>query len=187
MTRAEQVKICGVCTNRSFNPKYGIICGLTNSVATFTSTCSDYNEDAQEIKNENEYKKYTQAQVSKTINKGRLALFILAGIYVIIGILESFVIQGHHIIFGIVDWFIAAVFIGLGILSYKKASLAMIIGLSFYVLLILLFVIVEPISILNGIIWKILVISYLIYGIKSAKDEEKLTINKNKADLLDQL
>lgn len=187
MTRAEQVKICGVCTNRSFNPKHGIICGLTNDVAAFTSTCSDYNEDEREVKNELEYKKNAQAEVSKTINKGRLALFLLGGIYVFIGILEAFVIQGHHIIFGIIDWFIAAVFLGLGILSYTKASLAMIIGLSFYVLLILLFVLIDPISILNGIIWKILVISYLIYGIKTAKDEEKLNVNKNKADLLDQL
>ena len=100
---------------------------------------------------------------------------------------SAFLMEGSHLIFGIVDWFIAAVFGGLAILSYKKASLSMIIGLCFYILLNSFFVLIEPTSILNGIILKILVITYLIYAIKSAKEEEKLIIKNHQTDLLDQI
>lgn len=54
MTRAEQVALCRQCTNRDFDPAKGIICGLTNDIASFISTCKDYSEDIaakQQVKN----------------------------------------------------------------------------------------------------------------------------------------
>ena len=50
MTREERLKFCSVCTNRAFNPKQGMICGITNEVASFEGTCADYKEDAREVK-----------------------------------------------------------------------------------------------------------------------------------------
>ncbi len=45
MTRKEQLEFCSVCTNRIFDPKQGIICGLTNQIATFQESCDDFNRD----------------------------------------------------------------------------------------------------------------------------------------------
>lgn len=45
MNRQEQLVFCRKCTNRKTDPFKGIICGLTNNVATFEGECADYNLD----------------------------------------------------------------------------------------------------------------------------------------------
>lgn len=47
MNRTEQLTFCKVCTNRKFDPSQGIICGLTNSAASFSETCPYYVEDSK--------------------------------------------------------------------------------------------------------------------------------------------
>lgn len=106
--------------------------------------------------------------------------------FVIAGILEAFVIEGHNIIYGYIDWFISAVFLGLEIWSFRKASLAMITGIGFYILFNVLLAILNPASIFSGIILKILVTVYLIYGIKSAREQEA-KIKETSLDLIDQV
>jgi hypothetical protein len=184
MTREEQLKFCSVCVNRSFNPQFGIICRLTNEKADFAVRCENYVEDPKEIMIE-ERKKTAQKQEKKgNLNKARIALFIIGGLYVLVGFLEGFVIAGHDIIFGIVDWVVAGIFVGLGVWSYKEPSKALITGLIVYLAIMVLLAIVEPLSIFKGIIWKVLIIYYLVHGIKTAHEDEK----KNKvkqANLLD--
>lgn len=188
MTREDYIKVCSVCTNKSFNPKVGVTCGLTHEVANFEGTCSNFNEDAVAVKHETIASNYNRSQNKGLINRGRFALFVVAGLYVLVGFYEAFVILGADILYGIIDWTIAAVFLGLGIWSYKKAFLAMIIGLSFYCLIILLLALVDPITIIQGIIWKILVIVWLSYGISTARAEEAKQKKANSGidDLLDQ-
>lgn len=188
MTREDYIKVCSVCTNKSFNPKVGVTCGLTNEIANFKGTCPDYSENADAVRHEIMAADHRRSENKGVINRGRSALFVVAGLYVLVGFLEAYVILGAHILYGIIDWTIAAVFLGLGIWSYKKASLAMIIGLSFYCLIILLLALVEPLTIIQGVIWKILVIVWLSYGISTARAEEakQKKVNSGNDDLLDQ-
>lgn len=187
MTREEYIKICSVCKNRSFNPKTGIICGLTNEKADFKGNCADFVEDENEVKHQVLRANHDKRETRGVINKGRIALFVVGALYVFVGYWESFMILGADILFGIIDWTVAAVFIGLGIWSYKKASLALIIGLAFYVLIILLLAIIDPFTILQGIIWKVIIIVWLVYGISSARSEEAKRKKEPSDDLLDQL
>jgi len=99
-------------------------------------------------------------------------------------ILEAYIFEGHDIFYGIIDWTVAAIFIGLGVYSYKKASLALIIGLLVYIAVIVLLFAVDPSTIIKGIIWKVLIISSLIFSIKTAREEEA-KIKKIHGDLLD--
>jgi antitoxin component YwqK of YwqJK toxin-antitoxin module len=46
MTRDEYVQICGRCTNRKFDTEQGMICGLTNKIASFENQCVDFRHDA---------------------------------------------------------------------------------------------------------------------------------------------
>lgn len=46
MTRKQQLEYCQVCKNREFDPKQGIICGITKAKATFESTCADFVQDS---------------------------------------------------------------------------------------------------------------------------------------------
>lgn len=112
---------------------------------------------------------------------------MVGGLYVLVGIYEAFGIRGANIIFGYIDWTVAAVFLGLAIWSYKKTSLALIIGLAFYCLIILLLAVIDPMTIIHGIIWKIIVIVWLGLGISSARADEADNKDVTSDDLLDQI
>lgn len=186
MTREYQLKYCNVCTKRSFNPKFGVVCSITQEVATFENTCPDFLEDEKEVILEKEIKKELQSDVNKLLNRGRIALFVVSGLYIFIGFLDAFTVENHHLIFGLIDWFIALVFIGIGIWSYRKPFLAMLIGLIFYVSIIAFIGLIDPSTLFSGIIWKLIVAANLIVGIKTAKEEEA----KQKpvsVDILDQV
>lgn len=45
MTRKEQIQYCKICVNQKFDYNQGIICGLTNSPASFEKSCDFFEED----------------------------------------------------------------------------------------------------------------------------------------------
>lgn len=184
MTKQERIQICGVCTKRAFDLKKGTICSLTKESPAFDNTCPDFIEDKKIKKAEENRINEQKSSADNTINKGRYALFIIGGIYTLIGFYEGFAMIDHDILYGIVDWVIAGIFIGLGVWSYRKASLAMIIGLSVYILIIILLALGDPSTILSGIIWKVLIISGLVMAIKQARSVEVKTTPKSD-ELLD--
>jgi hypothetical protein len=185
MTRQDHLAFCSVCTNRSFNPKFGIVCGLTKEVANFDPTCADFKEDVAEMRIANEKVVEKQSEKTKTINKARIALFLIGGLYVIVGFLEAYVLPGHELLYGIIDWVVAGIFIGLGVWSYKAPVPSLITGLVVYVAIMLLLASIDSSTLFRGVIWKIAIIYYLIHGIKTAREEAKL-VKKSNADLLDE-
>lgn len=188
MTREDHLKFCGVCTKRNFNPKVGIVCSLTGEVANFQGTCADYDEDPHEVRMGEMKVASLKADTKKMIGRGRNVLFLIGGLYLLIGFYESFMMPFGHIIYGAIDWFIAAVFIGMGFLTYKKGSLGLIIGLSFYILLTIAFALIDASTLISGIIWKIIILTTLINSIITARDEEaKEKQNRVPEDLLDQI
>jgi hypothetical protein len=80
-----------------------------------------------------------------------------------------------------------AIFIVLGIYYYRNPFIMSIIALSLYILLILLYAMIEPKSLISGFIWKILIISALVSSIRSAKKYKDEFVLKEKAreDILD--
>jgi hypothetical protein len=188
MTREQQLEFCSVCLKRDFDPKQGIVCGITSAKPEFVGSCEEYEENERAVYHEQQKKNSLRADTKKGINRGRYALFIVGGLYLIIGYYEAFMMFGHQLAFGFVDWAIAAIFIGLGVWSYRKASLALIIGLIVYVGLIVLIAAFDPSTLVKGIIWKILIISALVTSIGTARsDEAKEKLESNESDLLDQV
>lgn len=189
MTRQEHLAFCSVCTNRSFNPKFGIVCGLTKEVANFDPTCADFKEDAAELRIAHEKvaeeKLIEKKTINNRINKARIALFLIGGLYVIVGFLEAYVLPEHELLYGIIDWVVAGIFIGLGVWSYKAPVPSLISGLVVYVTLVLLLAAIDVSTLFQGVIWKVAIIYYLIHGIKTAREEAKL-VKKSNADLLDE-
>ncbi|MFT5513812.1 MAG: putative RDD family membrane protein YckC [Bacteroidia bacterium] len=49
LTQQERLAFCKVCSNRSFDSKVGITCGLTKRPPNFVDTCVDYKEDERQI------------------------------------------------------------------------------------------------------------------------------------------
>jgi hypothetical protein len=56
MDRSDQLKFCKICLNRTFSPKKGIICNLTNDIPKFRHTCKDYKKDSVAILQEQNYR-----------------------------------------------------------------------------------------------------------------------------------
>ena len=186
MTREEQLKFCSVCQNRAFNPKNGIVCKLTGEQATFEVSCPDYIVDQSEVHMEILRNESRKMDAKKPVNRGRYALFIIGGLFILAGLYEAFIMPGADIFYGSIDWGVAAVFIGLGVWSFYKASLAMIVGLSFYLLIIIFLAVVDPTTIVSGIIWKILIVTLLFLGIKASREQEAKEKPKHE-ELLDQV
>lgn len=49
MDRTEHIKVCKRCMNRKFDKQKGLICGLTDEVATFEVQCFSYVRDEKAI------------------------------------------------------------------------------------------------------------------------------------------
>ncbi|MEP0264323.1 RDD family protein [Dokdonia sp.] len=84
MTREEHLQSCKICKNQKYDPNQGIICGLTNSIATFQDQCEFLEEDS--YLKEKKVKEDAQKELAqKTVGKGvRLANYILDFLFIIV-------------------------------------------------------------------------------------------------------
>lgn len=53
MTREEYVSYCSNCTQQGFDPKKGLICGLTSEIPNFETNCTDFSAKTKTIEPEN--------------------------------------------------------------------------------------------------------------------------------------
>lgn len=172
MTHKERVDICNQCLNRDFSTTYGIICKITQNRPDFDDSCVNYHEDSiakvTKIKNK---EIFVQDQ-NKSINQGRIALFAIAAIQLLA---SYFSISMREIPFQLVipDLVMAVLFLGLGILSFKKSYLALLLGLFMYLTIILIVALISPITLFSGWLLKVIIITTLIYATSVAKSEEK--------------
>lgn len=105
------------------------------------------------------------------VKSARNTLFVLAGAMAVFGFIQY---QAHQQVLALgIDFGLSLVYLGLAFGSEKKPVIALLIGLLLYLTLIIITTIVEPSTFFRGIIWKILIISYLGKGMYSA-----LSINK---------
>lgn len=89
--REHQLSYCEVCRNKSFSPKQGIICQLTNEVATFNHTCPEFDEDPALKKMSELSKEARQIEAKRESTFGMSALGITNGtiagiVYIILGV-----------------------------------------------------------------------------------------------------
>jgi hypothetical protein len=74
---------------------------------------------------------------------------------------------------------LAFVFLALGGYAHKKPLACIVSGLCLYVIVIILNAIADPATIARGALVKILIIGYLVKGIKSAIEIEKIKKEHN--------
>jgi hypothetical protein len=74
---------------------------------------------------------------------------------------------------------ISLIFVALGAWSRKKPLAALISGAGLYGIVIILGAIENPLSIISGIIWKIIIIGAFIKGIKAAIEADKINKELN--------
>jgi hypothetical protein len=110
----------------------------------------------------------------KHIRQARMTIFIVAGIQIFFGMVSGFQFGGNTgwFVFGITA-FIALIFIALGIWTRKKPFTAILIALILYSGLLITDLLIQPAIILKGILVKILIIVFLLRGLKKARDAER--------------
>lgn len=105
------------------------------------------------------------------INSARNTLFVMAGVVMLYGFYHFFVNADSATL--IVNFIVCCIYILLGFWTKEKPMIALLLGLLLYVTMIIISGILEPISLVKGILWKIIIIGYLGKGIYSASSIKK--------------
>ncbi|MCD4724127.1 MAG: zinc-ribbon domain-containing protein [Bacteroidales bacterium] len=157
--------ICPTCkTNYEIQPETCTKCGFP-----FTGT----EKEKSIFIGQQILKKGNVSDTKDRIKRARIILWIIGGL----NILSPFLIynnnplQGIYIITGII---IGLIFIGFGFFTYKKPLISILIPLILLLLFYIIGAIAEPISLIQGIIWKVIFVSGLIYGLISIIKAEKI-------------
>lgn len=106
------------------------------------------------------------------MQKARLAIFGVAGILLLNYAILYFKNNENYVL--IEGGLLVGLFVGLGAWAGKNAYLASLIALIMYGLLIIAYAMVDPVSIIGGILWKVVIISSLVYGLKAATEAKNL-------------
>ena len=107
----------------------------------------------------------------KTTKAGNM-LFIAAGLFVLSYLLGYLKFDSGYVL--VEGGIVSGTFVGLGFWSRKNAFPAVLTGLIFLVTLWLVYAFINPINIISGIIWKIAILSALIYGLTAARQAKEV-------------
>jgi len=121
-------------------------------------------------------------EYSKKVKGARTVLLIIGILNVLVGIYYYF--QPFLEIEGYITAGIGALFIGLYFLGAKKPMLALVSGLVIFATIHILSAIIEPESIIKGIVLKVVFIALLVRGVSSVHALPKPKPEEN-VDLLD--
>ncbi|WP_299884888.1 hypothetical protein [uncultured Lacinutrix sp.] len=105
------------------------------------------------------------------IKSARNTLFVMAGLVMLFGFFSFFVNDDYVTL--IINFIICCIYLLLGGWSKEKPLIALLLGLLLYITTIIISAIIEPSSLIKGILWKIIIIGYLgkgIYSASSTKD-----------------
>ncbi|GAA4111582.1 hypothetical protein GCM10022393_09400 [Aquimarina addita] len=108
---------------------------------------------------------------AKKINSARKTLYWMAGIFFVFGLFYYFTLQDISVL--LVNVVLAVIYLVLAYWSQKKPFAALLSALLLYLTVVAMNAIAEPVSLFQGIIFKILIISFLIKGINSASQTAK--------------
>jgi hypothetical protein len=121
------------------------------------------------------------ASYNKRLKAAANSLYYLAGLFMVISIIVFFVRKDDPDVIGLVIPYLilAFIFLALGGYTHKKPLACIVSGLSLYVIEIVINAIDNPATIISGIILKIVIIGYLVRGIRSAIKIEKIKKENN--------
>ncbi|MFT5892270.1 MAG: putative RDD family membrane protein YckC [Dokdonia sp.] len=94
MTREQQLESCKVCKHQKFDPQQGIICGHTNSIATFQNECELFEIDTYLQEHQQKMNK-EKALAQKTVSAGtRFANRILDILFILVVNILFYILLG---------------------------------------------------------------------------------------------
>jgi len=126
------------------------------------------------------------ADQKKAINKARYILFGLSILFTLLSILLGVVTEFNLGVL-LTNLVVAGIYLGLGLWSRKNPFPAILTGFFLYITLIVINAVINPMTIIQGLIIKFFVIAGFVYGYKGVKDsailEKELESIKKAKDL----
>ena len=115
-------------------------------------------------------------QLAKVVKKARTSLYVISGIQIVFSFILYYFKNDNELAYYqlIAGCVISVIFAALGFLSNSKPYIALLIGLIIYSVLIISDAIYDPLTLTRGIILKIVIIVWLVKGIKSAYEIQKI-------------
>lgn len=173
-------------TEPILNPPKCRACGINiNEQDQFCTSCG-FPLKGSEVEQElflgnRRYKQHQMHDLRRKIKNAQTTLFVLAGLFFILGILFYFISGQNDLSFAalIQNLILAGIFLSLGGWAKSKPVVALISGLVLFILVQLIAIVEDPANIVKGIIIKILVIVYLVRGLQSAIEAEKIKKEHN--------
>jgi hypothetical protein len=116
----------------------------------------------------------------KQIKRASNALFFIGGLTFVFGfVFYATAAPSEKMAILITNVILAAIYAALGFWCKSKPLTAIISGFSLYVLIIIINAVVSPLTIVSGIIFKIVIIGFFIRGVKAAIEADKLSKELN--------
>ena len=103
---------------------------------------------------------------AEKIKSAKNTLFVIAGVVLLFAIVRYLSIGDIADL--IINFIVCCMYILLGFWTEQKPLIALLLGLLLYVTLVVISAVLEPMTLVKGILWKIVIISYLGKGIYSA-------------------
>ncbi|MEO6454209.1 MAG: hypothetical protein ABIN97_09065 [Ginsengibacter sp.] len=133
-------------------------------------------EERDQFMNNRNYKHMELHEMNRKIKSGTTTMYVLAGFCVIGGVIFYAVTSELENPMAVLIMYLvlAAIYVGLALWSKKQPLPAIVSGLILYIIVQLLAMIEDPMNIVKGIIFKIIIIVYLIKAVRSASDAQRI-------------
>jgi len=133
-------------------------------------------EEQKKFLMDKNHKEINLEEANLMIRKTSNTLYYIAGVTFLVGIIQYATTKQleYKSSLIIVNFVLALIYAGLGYWCRIKPIAAIISAASLYALIIILNAVSNPLTIISGIFFKIVVITLFVRGIKSALEAEKL-------------
>jgi hypothetical protein len=133
-------------------------------------------EERDAFINNRNLRAYELSEMQKKIKTASTSIFVIGGFTAFLAIVLYFTSNESRngLVLMLVNFIVAGIFLALGFLCKKQPVATIISALSLYVILWIISVIDNPMNIVSGIIIKIVIIVYMIKGLNSAFEAQKI-------------
>lgn len=121
-----------------------------------------------------EYKAFLIEEAESKLRNVKIILFVLGGIQIAVGIYYYFGLGDYMLVATIIQLIIGLMYLGLGFLVTKKPLIGVIAGLVLYALLVITNALMDPSSLIMGLLFKVLIVIAFIKAIGYAREVESL-------------
>lgn len=117
-------------------------------------------------------KKKLLNEVKREVRRGKNTLIVLGVLNILIGLFYIFFLE--EIAAAVIQMILALVYLGLSIWTDKQPFGALLSALILYITLILLMAVLDPATIVQGVVLKVIIIGFLVRGVKSGHEAKNI-------------